>query len=68
MPLYFFDTIENGQITRDDLGVEMSPCDMREEAKRLLPAIVADHPLPADSTILRYGSATSPGAVSMRRA
>lgn len=48
MPLYFFDTIENGQITRDDLGVEMSLCDMREEAKRLLPAIVADHPLPAD--------------------
>ncbi|AGB45268.1 hypothetical protein Mesau_02885 [Mesorhizobium australicum WSM2073] len=32
MTLYFFDTIENGQITRDDLGVDMSPCDMREEA------------------------------------
>ncbi|KAA3452253.1 hypothetical protein C7I87_02350 [Mesorhizobium sp. SARCC-RB16n] len=48
MPLYFFDTIENGQITRDDLGVDMSPADMRREAKRLLPSLVIEHSLPAD--------------------
>lgn len=34
MTLYFLDTIENGKITREDLVVDMSPCDMREEAKR----------------------------------
>ncbi|TPL11720.1 hypothetical protein FJ938_03115 [Mesorhizobium sp. B2-4-14] len=46
--ILFFDTIENGQITRDDLGVDISPSDMREEAKRLLLSIVAEHPLPTD--------------------
>ncbi|MBZ9811217.1 hypothetical protein LB566_27125 [Mesorhizobium sp. CA13] len=48
MPRFFFDTIEDGQITPDDQGLEMSVSDMREAAKHLLPELAINHPLPAN--------------------
>ncbi|TPK20062.1 hypothetical protein FJ872_11910 [Mesorhizobium sp. B2-5-9] len=48
MARYFFDTIENGQIVRDDIGADLSLSEMREEARRVLPSIAADQMLSTD--------------------
>ncbi|MBZ9980376.1 hypothetical protein LB521_04345 [Mesorhizobium sp. BR-1-1-8] len=48
MPRYFFDTIENGEIIPDDEGLELSLAEMREEAKRVLPELAVEHPLPTE--------------------
>ncbi|MBZ9739706.1 MULTISPECIES: DUF6894 family protein [unclassified Mesorhizobium] len=48
MSRYFFDTIEDSQIVRDDLGIDMSQLEMRAEAKRVLPSIAVEHPLALD--------------------
>ncbi|MCO6052291.1 hypothetical protein NGM99_21105 [Mesorhizobium sp. RP14(2022)] len=48
MPLYFFDTFDNGQHSRDDLGTLCSSLpNARMEAMKVLPSIAKDE-IPRD--------------------
>ena len=52
MPFYYFDLIENGVLTRDDVGIDLvDVAEAREQAQAILPEMARAAATAADSQV-----------------